>query len=365
MIARSSGAGLLLVFLTGCVQDLVWRYDCDNPDPKHLGPDGKPDPCHDQDVDGGTDGGADSGADSGGHAEPKCVVGEYVHWQLPWEAPTLLWVGPEDQAPECPWGSTSISYEGRPDLVALPICEACTCEPPTGSCALPSTLTASTAVCGTPGVTTSFNAPAPWNGSCDSTTQTPSGAAHSLTIAPLTMTENGCASGPPTAAKVISLRWETFARGCDIPMPPGPLQRSTCWPEEPIPPGFKACIFYDGESACPNDDPGNSFTEQHVLYKGVQDDRQCSACSCGAPTGSTCKAQVSIYEGASCSTSPLLSIPITSVMSACFDITLPGQALGSKSAGPTTYLPGTCPPGGGDGSGTAIPIKPSTFCCRP
>ena len=65
MIARSFGAGLLLVFLAGCVQNLTWHYTCDNPDPEHLGPDGEPDPCHDQDVDGGTDAGKDGGTDSG------------------------------------------------------------------------------------------------------------------------------------------------------------------------------------------------------------------------------------------------------------------------------------------------------------
>ena len=360
MIARSSGAGLLLVFLVGCVQDLTWRYACDNPDKKHLGPDGKPDPCHEQDADGGTDGGEDSGA----HAEPRCVVGEFAHWQLPWETPTLLWVGPEDQAPECPRGPTTISYEGHADLVAPSVCEACTCEPPMGSCTLPSTLTGSTAVCYAPGTTTSFNAPTPWDGSCDSTTQTPSGAARSLMIDPISMTENGCASGPPIAAKVVSLRWDTFARGCDIGLPLGPVERSVCI-SEPLPAGFKACIFYNGERACPAGEQGDVFTEQHVFYNGTKDDRQCSTCTCGAPTGSTCLAQLSLYEAASCSASPLVSIPISSAGPTCLDIQIPWQELGSKSAGLTTYLPGTCPPGGGDGSGIAIPIDPATFCCRP
>ncbi|MEO5729741.1 MAG: hypothetical protein ABI134_02830, partial [Byssovorax sp.] len=250
MIARSSGAGLLLVFLAGCgVNYMTWEYSCENADPEHIGPDGKPDPCHERDV-----------------GDLKCKVGEFVHWKFPWETPTLLWVGSEDQAPECPQGPTTISYEGHADLVAPNICEACTCEPPTGSCALPSTLTASTAVCYAPGASTSFNAPTPWNGRCDSSTQTPSGAAHSLTIDPIAMTENGCAVGPPVAAKVVSLRWDTFARGCDVGIPPGRLERSACLPAAPIALGFKACIFYDGERACPNDAPGNVFTERHVFY---------------------------------------------------------------------------------------------------
>jgi hypothetical protein len=350
MITRSSGVGLLLVVLAGCgVQRLDWDYICDNPEPDHLGPDGQPDPCHERDV-----GGA-----------PRCNVGEYVHWQVQWEAPTLLWVGPEDQAPECPWGLTSVSYEGHADLVAPSLCEGCTCEQPTGSCALPSTLTATDAVCYAQGATSSFNAPTPWDGSCDSTTQLPDGAAHSLTIDPIAMTENGCEVGPPVAAKVLSLRWDTFARGCDTRMPPGPFLRSICLPDEPIPPGFKVCIFRDGENACP-DDEGNTFTEQHVFYDGVQDDRQCSPCTCGAPTGSACTAAISIYKGAGCSGSTVVQgLTISSSSKTCTDIQLPGQALGSKKAEAMTYLPGTCPAMGGDGSGIAIPTGSATLCCRP
>jgi hypothetical protein len=322
-----------------------------------------PDPCHYEDADGGTDGGADSGASP----EPRCVVGDFLHWSIRWEDPTLLWFGPADQVPECPRGPTTISYEGHTGLVALGACEACTCEPPTGSCALPEALTASTTACSMPGgATTSFNAPTAWDGSCDGTTQTPYGAAHSLTIDPMTMTESGCMSGPPVAAKVVSLHWDTLARGCDIDLPMGPVKRSICFPDDPLPPGFALCIFHEGEEDCPTD-PENVFTERHVFYQGVQDDRQCSACSCGAPMGSACTATIAVYKGAdlTCSGPTVTPITISSVGPTCLDIQLPGQALGSKSAGPTTYLPGTCPPMGGDASGTAIPSKPATLCCRP
>lgn len=343
--------GALLVGLTGCGVQFAPLYYCEDPDIGHKGPDGEPDPCHFQNADGG---------------DPRCDVGQYVHWQALWADPTLLWIGPEEQAPECPRGPSTVSYEGHTDLVALPVCEACTCEPPTGSCALPSTLTASTAVCDTPGALTSFNAPTPWDGSCDSTTQIPSGAAHSLKIDPMTMTENGCALGPPVAAKVVSLHWDTFARGCDVAFPPSPIERSICFPGDLLPPGFALCIVRVGEHACPAD-PENLFTERHVFYQGVQDDRQCSACSCGAPTGSTCTATISIYKGndLTCIPPTFAQIPVSSEGPACLNIQLPGQALGSKSAGPTTYLPGTCPPMGGDASGSAIPTEPDTFCCRP
>jgi hypothetical protein len=352
MITRSSGAGLLLVFLAGCVQNLDWYYTCENADPDHIGPDGEYDPCHDQDVDGGDLG---------------CNVGEFVHWKFGWESSAWLWVGPEDQAPECPLGSVTISFEGHADLVAPSVCEVCTCAPPTGSCALPSTLTASTTACNIPGgSSTSFNAPTPWDGSCDSTTQTPDGAAQSLTIDPIAMTENGCAPGPPVAAKIVPLHWNTYARTCDVHWTPGLPERSICLPPDPPPPGFALCIFSDRERACPTFQ-GNLFTERHVFYQGVQDNRECSACTCGAPTGSACTAAISIYKGndLTCSGPALVSIPVSSLKETCIDIQLPGQALGSKSAGPTTYLPGTCPAMGGDGSGIAIPTEPATLCCRP
>ncbi len=351
MIARSSAAGLLLVFLAGCGVHYVDLYACENPDTEHLGPDGKPDPCHDRDVDG----------------DLRCVVGQFTHWEYGWDSPSWLWIGPEDQAPECPLGSATIAYEGHTDLVAPPFCEACTCEPPTGSCALPSTLTASTTACSMPGgSSTSFNAPTTWDGHCDSSTQTPSGAAHSLTIDPIAMTENGCAVGPPIAAKVVSLHWDTYARACDVHWPGGPTERSICLPPELPPPGFALCIFHEDEMDCPTE-PGNVFTEQHLFYKGVEDNRQCSACTCGAPTGSACTAALSIYKGndLTCSGPTVVQgLTISSAGPTCLDVQLPGQALGSKSAGPTTYLPGTCPAMGGDGSGSATPTKPATFCCR-
>lgn len=357
MLARASSLGALLVALTGCaLQTFEGNYTCTNPDKGHIGPNGRPDPCHDQDTD----------------TAPRCAVGEYVHWKFPWEAPALLWFGTSDQPPECPLGPTTISYEGKADLIAPIACEACACEQPTGSCVLPSVLTASTADCINtmmPGwSTTSFNAPDPWSGACDSTTQTPAGAAHSLTIGPLALKENGCAPGPPVAAKVVSLHWSKFARACDVEMPAGGLPRSICLPNKPLPPGFQLCIFYNGDHACPNDEPGNIFTEQHVFYQGVEDDRQCSACTCGPPTGSACTATISTYKGNNLTcddNAKFAQIPISSAGPVCVDIALPGQPLGSKSAGPTTYLPGACQPLGGDASGSVTKTEPATLCCRP
>jgi hypothetical protein len=149
-----------------------------------------------------------------------------------------------------------------------------------------------------------------------------------------------------------------------MPWPSGPLLRTICLPDDPIPPGFGLCIFHEGEIDCPTE-PGNVFIVQHFFYKGVEDDRECSACTCGAPTGSACTATISIYTNATCSGSALDQKTISSEGSTCLDIQIPGQPLRSKSAGATTYLPGTCPTMGGDASGSAVKTKPATLCCRP
>lgn len=146
--------------------------------------------------------------------------------------------------------------------------------------------------------------------------------------------------GPTAPAKVLSLHWDTFAHGCDVAFQPTPIERSICYLDDLAPPGFALYIARDGERTCPSD-PNNVFTERHVFYQGVEDNRQCSACTCGAPTGSTCTATIAIYKGAdlTCTGPTVTQTTINSAGPVCFDIALPGQALESKSAGATTYLP--------------------------
>lgn len=356
MIASWRWAGALLAgvgAVGGCVVTGQIGYNCDPSiyEEGHLGPDGKADFCHRRDL-----------ADAGG----GCAVGACTETPLHWDGPTLLWSGPAGQAPECPTGPTGIAWEGHADLVAPNECEACTCEPPTGSCTLPSTLMASTTDCGNflGGVHKSFDAPAPWDGHCDTAAQVPAGVATSLKIEPLTLVENGCMPGPPVAAKVVSSYWATDARACHGPgFLPCLDTQSACTPIED-PPKFRVCVTHEGEHDCPSY-PGAVFTEQHIFYEGAKDDRQCSACTCGPPMGSLCTAMVSVYAGGMCGGLIVDQGTVSSVSSRCVDIQPPGQALGSKSAGPMTYFPGACQPTGGDPSGVATGNDASTFCCRP
>jgi hypothetical protein len=300
--------------------------------------------------------GDDAGPDNG------CVGGECVGVSAGWFGPTWLWVGPKEQAPPCEGESY---YEGFADFTSAGLCEVCTCQPPTGTCALPSQLTASTKACNLPGGSSvSFDAPAAWDGQCDSSTQVPPGVAHSLTVAPLGMMENGCLPGPSIPAKVIPVEGATFGRACHGQgwSGCGDYTNSACIPDDaPRPAGFKLCAFHEGNQACL---AYTSFTEQHVFYERAE--VGCIECGCDPPVGSACTATLSVFKAGQCGSPPVVQgITISSVDQTCVDVMLPGQALGSKSAEAITYLPGACAPTGGQTDNVIAKIGASTFCCRP
>jgi hypothetical protein len=298
--------------------------------------------------------GDDAGADGGEGCECVQVPGN-------WFGPTWLWYGLAEQAPSCEGESF---FEGYTDFIGGGACEICTCEPSTGSCALPSQLSVSTEACNLPGGSVStFDAPVTWDGQCDGTTSVPAGVAYSLTIAPLVMNEDGCNPGPPVPAKVIPARPATLARACHGEgwTVCGDVISSACIPHAEQPrPGFRLCIMKNGDNDCP---ANVSFTEKHMFYDRA--DEACADCGCGPPVGSACKAMLSIYEDGVCAGPLVDQVSVSSVSPKCLDIQPPGQGLGSKSAAPPVYLPGACEPTGGQATGVITGINPTTLCCRP
>ncbi|MFT3764709.1 MAG: hypothetical protein QM820_04210 [Minicystis sp.] len=258
-----------------------------------------------------------------------------------------------------------------PILIAPNVCGSCLCGPPSGSCGLPATLTASSTECpGTaPGaVHTAFDPPPGWDGDCTSNDSVPAGqlcaggpCVQSVTIAPLTVMEEGCAPAQLPIPKDTTASWGTTVRVCRGGSLSGCDGNGYCTP--PAPPGFRYCVFRDGDRDC-TDPSFGPYTEKHVFYEGFTDTRSCSPCTCGPPAGSTCTAQISIHADAACSSLPLDAHLMDSSAPACVDV-IAGSALGSKSASPPTYTPGACQPSGGEPMGSAVPVGPSTLCCIP
>lgn len=56
------------------------------------------------------------------------------------------------------------------------------------------------------------------------------------------------------------------------------------------------CIWHEGDVAC----PGSVYTERNLVFESITDDRECSECSCGAPTGICTGGQVDLNFETNC-----------------------------------------------------------------
>jgi hypothetical protein len=305
---------------------------------------------------------ASSTGGSTGECPGQCVPLEPAGWFTP----EIVWFGDPGSEPDC--GGDSIAYEGFAGLTAPFDCGTCACSAPTGSCDLPSTISATAAACGQTGATTTFDPASGWSGACDSNDAIPSGklcggvkCVQSVTMGPMTLNDGACTPSPAQFPPPSPPTWKTAAIACGInPFFTCPDPYARCAPAAR--PGFKVCVFADslGDVPCATVGP---YTERHVFYGDFDDTRACSPCTCGAPSGSACSSTVSLYTDGACS-SQVGSLTVDATGPKCVDVPS-GSALGSKSATPPSYTPGACAPGGGAPTGAATPTKAATYCCLP
>jgi hypothetical protein len=344
LVALILGAAVILAggcSDSGCTARLD-LYTCPDPDLGHLDSKGEPDPCH--------------------HEEDACL-GECV--PLPpfggWELPALLWFGPPLEAPECPADRAPIlAYEGNADP-ADQECPECSCAPPSGECALSSTLTAHTTLTCT-GMAQDFSAPEPWDGDCTDLNPVPAAFnPKSVRVEALTLTESACAPITPPPPRSGSTAWKTFARACRGVWSPCVEPGMICVPEPPPPPpGFSQCIFRAGdELECPP-----NYPNRHTFYSDLDDQRSCTECACAPPEGSQCSSLVTVFEVPGCPIDqPGGGSVWVNLTPKCQQLS-DSAALGSKSATPAYYAPGSCEPLGGEVAGTLELKGASTFCCQ-
>ncbi len=362
---REKVLALLLVALAGCDLTYLDVYRCENPDEDHKDTNGEPDPCHRHDPTT-TDAGLD---DAGGTCAGQCVPTILADWS----GPALVWLGAEADAPSCLAVADSLGdfYAGHADLDAPIVCGACTCDPPIGSCALPATLTASSAICSGDGsgVThTPFNPPPKWNGTCTAANAIPAGklcngvpCVQSVTIAPLTKTEGGCLPIEPVNVQPPPT-WKTFVRACVSSKVPVNCATShtICAPRPPSA-EFRVCTLRAGD---PTDlDCPDGYPEKFVAYKDFIEGRTCSACTCGTPMGSTCTGSITIFQDGACTMPLVASASIDAKGSKCLDLSS-GAPLLSKSASPLpTFTAGACVAEGGTPKTNAVPHLAEVICC--
>lgn len=381
-MSASVVVAVVAAMTAGCPQTGHVAY-CDLPDYKNYASDGRLDECHCED-DAGTVGIRSEGycahwwsvrdaGEAGAEGPPASCSGLCLPLPpLGWSDPALLWIGAEIDAPDCPDVAPVIGYEGHADLDAPNTCGACSCEPPAGSCGLPETITANAATCAnTNAITprTPWDPPVPWDGTCTADDAVPANklcmgvkCVQSVTIGPLTLTEDACApASQPVPLKATAV-WGTYGRACIGSTTGGCEDHGTTCAAVPevASGGFLTCIFHEGDVECPE---GSSYADKHVLYGGLDDTRACSPCGCGAPVGSKCEALVSVYADGACG-AELGAVTVTTEAPEPPCLPVPaGSPLGSKSAGPATYTPGACQASGGEPMGAAEPSGAATFCC--
>ncbi|MDC3984553.1 hypothetical protein [Polyangium jinanense] len=182
-----------------------------------------------------------------------------------------------------------------------------------------------------------------------------------MTIEPLVITDEACSASGTSAASLDAPSWGQFVRLCEGITSTGYAGCSAgelCVPMAPD--GFRQCVQRSGIHDC----PAEGYTVRFVFYEDFKDTRVCSACTCGAPEGSTCVSSIAIHADAACS-SPIVAEEVSSDSPTCLDLTTPGQALGAKSATAFVYHSGTCQAHGGELLGAVELLGPRTLCCVP
>ncbi len=263
------------------------------------------DPCPDHDSDAGTDATTSDGGPSA--CSGACVPLPPADWQ----GPFLLSLSPEGSETACPGQAPVIAYQGHAGLnVPSASCGTCSCSAPSGTCAPPLTLTASSKPCYAPGaVTSAFDGPAAWDGACTAQnciSQDPACSqglsVQSLTATPLIMTEPGCTPSLVVPHSLSTPSWTTAALACRGSATVGLVcsdPSQTCVPAA-APPDFSMCIYHHEDVSCPD-----AYPDKHLVFAGFDDQRACSSCVCSAPVGSSCSAALSVFKDGTCSV-PLL-----------------------------------------------------------
>lgn len=282
--------------------------------------------------------------------------------------------------PPCPAGALLAVHSGNGSLQnTAASCSACDCDDPAwGGCELtdynPGTsgiqgIRARDVPCSTSIATNldELTVPAGWNGSCNGPDFAPGGGAcpgtscNQSVQAQLARPVNGtCAplGGEPNGGDPT---WGEGVKACKAAADlEGCSGTQVCVPRPAAPFEPRVCISKAGDNAC----PAGAFSLKSVSYDDFQDTRDCTACTCGAATGGTCKLTISLFSDV-----PLNScnIPLAMVESnACVDI--PTNARVSSRTSAVTQAPagGSCSvSGGGVASGGVTPTGPTTFCCLP
>lgn len=267
-----------------------------------------------------------------------------------WSGPAILYVGSD--AVECPAGYPNVGYEGGTTIDEGAIdCSACSCANPTGiSCSLPA-VSAYEGVADCTGATTPFTPPAAFDQCLTRTVTAPS----SFKFGPSVASGGSCAPSGVTA-NADEPFFSVVARTCSVGGGGAACDGGICVdaPELPFQP--KICAYRAGDVDCPAEYPEKDL----VYHRAIDDERTCTACTCGAPAGASCSGFLRFHTTTDCSGGSA-GIGFLSGNTGCYSVANASSLI--YPSADVVANDGACAPGGGQPTGSAAPIQPVTVCC--
>ncbi|MGK3964809.1 hypothetical protein WMF38_11645 [Sorangium sp. So ce118] len=274
------------------------------------------------------------------------------------DGPALLWVGRTMDEPQCPESAPATVYQGYETPDDPFECSRCLCGEP--ACAFPDEIRAATSTrCGG-SLPVPLDARDILSGACVPANEALVSDRKSLLLGSPTVTPCEPMIELSPVPRILPFsRWYRSGKACaGVPREKACASPSkTCVPAEQME-DFSQCIMHvgEGEVTCPQDYP-----EQVVLYDGMKDERRCTPCECGPPTGSECSLMLLAYRDGACS--DLLTAGVSSKDPGCIAPTLGAQPKSMKAIWHVNE-PGSCEPSGGELKGEIVLTGPSTFCCQ-
>jgi hypothetical protein len=156
---------------------------------------------------------------------------------------------------------------------------------------------------------------------------------------------------PIDDSDIPPVAWTDTFLTCEAANSGGCEDDGTCVPGDVDTP---ICISQPGNLEC----PAGPWTERTLVFQNFEDDRACTQCTCGEPTG-PCGGGFIFWNDSNggCNTGLL---GIYEAGNVCID-----EPNATHVQLDTNHLDASCAPSGGDPVGSADPIDPLTLCCLP
>jgi hypothetical protein len=306
---------------------------------------------------GGAGGGAEdevctNGVDDNGDGLVDCADPLCVGYQCAAGAPAG-WSGPyalhldAGAAAACPASAPVEVLAAGSGVLDAPAasCSACSCVAPAGvACSIPAVEFYDNNNCSELEATLTVSMPM----QCEPVS---AGGINSVTGLPGTPSGGSCAASGG-AATVEPAVFAAEARLCDGGSGAGCGADAVCIATPEPPYAGQPCISSLGDLAC----PAGPYTEKQLVFAGIDDDRGCTSCTCGGPSGVACTGTTTVYGQIGCPGGATM-VP--------HDGSCVNTDAKSMIYAPDPPSGGSCPEQGGAPTGSAEPATPITICCVP